>query len=155
MNYSLTDVQTAICSNQGSLFEYIARIYTFDTFVKFVPDFMNSNFCRIQWDVPYSRYQFDLIDENLDFLMPELKQVMQFVPASADDRIFEPGTANWIGFTYRQLQILTTIPSRQLVNTITLDDLCSAYPGLHTVNDEMSAQWLITDKLTASQPAVM
>lgn len=155
MNYSLTDVQYTICDNQGNVFEYIARTYTFDTFISFVPAFMNSNFCRTQWDVPYSRYQFDLIDENLDFLLPELKKTMQFIPASENDRIFDPDTAHWIGFTYRQLQILTKIPSQQLIRAITFNDMCGAYPGLHTVSDEMSAQWLITDKLTARRPAVL
>lgn len=154
MNDSLTDVQTAICSNQADLFEYIARTYTFNTFVKFVPAFMNSEFCRTQWDVPYSRYQFDLIDENLDFLMPELKQTMHFVQASDDDRIFDPDTANWIGFTYRQLQILTKIPSRQLIKSISFNDLCNAYPGLHTVSEEMAARRLISDRLTIRQPSM-
>lgn len=147
MNYTLNNVQTVICDNQGSIFEYIARTYTFDTFVEFVPAFMNSDFCRTQWDVSYSRYQFNLIDENLDFLMPELEKKMQFIHASENDRIFDPDTAHWIGFTYRQLQILTGMPSSQIMKKVTFDDLCGAYPGLHTVSEEMSAECLITDKL--------
>lgn len=148
MNYSMTDVQYTICDNQGYIFEYIANQYTFDTFLQFVPAFMNSEFCQTQWDVPYSPYQFALIDENLDFLMPELKKSIHFTPASENDRIFDPDTAHWIGFTYRQLQILTRRSSKQLIKALTLNDMCAAYPGMHTLSDELSAEYLINDRLS-------
>lgn len=153
MTYSLTDVQYTICSNQGDLFEYLARSYTFDTFTAFVPAFMNSYFCRMQWDTPYSKYQFGLIDENLDLLLPELKKTMAFTPASENDQIFNPDVAHWIGFTYRELQILTKIISRSLIKAVTIDDLCAAYPGLHTISDEMAAERLIEDKITTLPPS--
>lgn len=145
MDYSLNNVNHYIATVQGNIFEEVAGTYTFNTFISFVPAFMNSSFCRTQWDVPYSPFQTNLVQDNLRELLPELEHVMVLTPACPDDQVFNPDTAWWIGFTYRQLYLLTGIPSRELIRKVTFENLCAAYPGLHTVSEEMSAERIITD----------
>lgn len=143
----MTNVGYAISENQGRIFEYIAGKYNFKTFLSFVPVYMSSDFCRTQWDVPYSRFQINLVGENLDFIMPELDRKMVFVEVGQDDKIFDPDAAWWAGFTYRQINLLTGIPSREIIRKVPLDKLCAAYPGLHTISDEISAEQIIQDYL--------
>lgn len=153
MRTQLTNTEYILCDNQGRIFEHIARTYTYETFLSFVPAFMRSRFCRAWWDVLYSPLQMNLVRDNLDFMLPELKTTMTFRNASDDDQIFNPDAAWWIGFTYRQLQILTGIPSRQIIEKISLEDLCAAYPGLHTISEGMSAERLIEGKFLTAPAA--
>lgn len=77
-------------------FEQVAEVYTYDTFVQFVPEFLKSHFCKNEWDTAYSPFQYNLVDDNLDFLLHELKKEMKFIYASKSKQIFDPDVAHWL-----------------------------------------------------------
>ncbi len=53
--------------------------------------------------------------------------------------------AGWIGFTYRQLQIETGLHCRDLWEQVPIDKLIRAWPGLHTVDEDMVAKIITKD----------
>lgn len=59
-------------------------------------------------------------------------------------KIFDPDIAEWMGFTYRQLQLETGVKSKELVNRITFNDMLRLYPGMHTI-DELDAAERISE----------
>lgn len=152
MRLRLTKTEYIICENQGSLFNFIASRYTYDSFLSFVPAFLCSDFCRQEWDSSYSYFQFDDVKENLDFILPELANKIYLNIANDNDTVFDRNAAGWIGFTYRQIQILTAISSRDLSRIIPFNSLCAAYPGLHTI-DPVNAAASIIEAYKLIQPS--
>lgn len=61
-----------------------------------------------------------------------------------NDKIFDPDIAEWMGFTYRQLQLETGVKSKELVNKIPFNDMLRLYPGMHTI-DELDAAERISE----------
>lgn len=146
MVHYLNDVEYTICDNQGDIFEQAARTYTYDTFTRFVPAFLKSDFCREEWDIRYSPFQYNLVQDNLDFILPELKKKIYIKEAGEYDQIFNPDVAHWLGFTYRQLFLITGISSRKLSSIFPIDEMCAAYPGLHTIDEDMAGKILVSEK---------
>lgn len=137
----MDDVGYAICDVQGNIFEYVANHYIYETFTAFVPAFLRSDFCRRNWDTPYSRYQIHDAEENLDFILPELSNI-QWKKAEKSDQIFDPSAAHWIGFMYRALYLQMGIASAILFQKIPLSQMCAVYLGLHTIAEEDAIQEL-------------
>ena len=103
---------------------------------------MNSNFCNRSLDKPYSVDQYADIMNWLEFLDWEKITVR---PVLYQQQPVPPHVAGWIGFTYRQLQIETGLQSRELWEKVPIDRLIRAWPGLHTVDEDMAAEIIMED----------
>jgi hypothetical protein len=141
----LDHIEYTTCDVFGSIFEYVAVKDTFDSFCRFVPAFLKSDFVRRQWDTEYSRYQYHDAEENLDFAIPEVCSSVALKKAKEDDTVFRREVAYWIGFTYRQLHLFTGLSSAELSSRVTLHDMCNLYPGMHTVDWDMAGQLIIEE----------
>lgn len=121
-----------ICEIQAKVFEYVA--YDCVDMEWFAKAYLCSDFCRRAMDTIYSRFQTADEPEHLDFLIPEIGPLKKY----ENGEQFNPDTAWWIGFMYRQLYIQTQIPSKELCEKIPFKTMCKYYPGLHTVDEEMA-----------------
>ena len=137
---SLDDIHRYICKQQQELFEY-AQEHKADV-VAFAEAFMKSNFCNRSLDKPYSVDQYADIMNWLEFLEWEkitVRAVLQ------QQRPVSFRVAGWLGFTYRQLQIETGLQSRELWEKVPIERLIRAWPGLHTVDEDMAAEIIMGD----------
>lgn len=128
-----------ICKQQQELFEYVQKKGA--DIKAFAKAFLNSDFCNRSLDKPYSVDQYADILNWLEFLEWEkinVRPALRNQPVSF--RI-----AGWVGFSYRQLQIETGLQSRVLWEKVSIDKLISAWPGLHTVDEDMAAEIIIAD----------
>ena len=75
------------------------------------------------------------------FFLPEIGERLK---KYENGKIFDPDIAEWMGFTYRQLQLETGVKSKELVNRITFNDMLRLYPGMHTI-DELDAAERISE----------
>ncbi len=137
---SLDDIHRYICKQQQELFEY-AQEHKADV-VAFAEAFMKSNFCNRSLDKPYSVDQYADIMNWLEFLDWEKITVR---PVLYQQRPVSFQVAGWVGFTYRQLQIETGLQSRELWDKVPIDRLIRAWPGLHTVDEDMAAEIIMED----------
>lgn len=135
----LDHVQRYICSQQQELYEYAQQNNA--DIRRFSDDFLNSDFCNRSLDQPYSADQYMDIMNWLEFLEQNGIYLSEY--RTATPLPFQ--LAGWLGFTYRQIQIETKISSRELAKRIPIDRLIIAYPGLHTVDEEMASEILIHD----------
>ena len=129
-----------ICKQQQELFEY-AQKHGADVGA-FAEAFMNSSFCNRSLDKPYSVDQYADILNWLEFLEWEKITVR---PALRQHRPVTSSVAGWLGFTYRQLQIETGQQSAELWARVPIDRLIVAWPGLHTVDEDMAAEIIMQD----------
>lgn len=137
---SLDDVHRYICKQQQELFEYV-QAHNADV-IFFAESFMKSDFCNRSLDKPYSVDQYADIMNWLEFLEWEkitVRAVLQ------QQRPVSFRVAGWLGFTYRQLQIETGIQSRELWEKVPIERLIRAWPGLHTVDEDMAAEIIMED----------
>jgi len=133
-------VELSICQNQGRLYEFAANAgYDLECFSN---AYLQSNFCKRAMDTVYSRFQLHDEQEILDFLLPEIKSKCLVV----EQKKFNPDTAYWIGFTYRQLYYETGRTSKELAELFLFSDLCKSYSGLHTVDEEMATVILCNNR---------
>lgn len=135
---SLNREQRFICEQQQDLYEYVQEIGA-DVF-EFSDDFLNSRFCNCSIDKPYSVDQCADILNWLEFLEQEGVK-----PFTAESMQVPKKVAGWVGFTYRQIHFETGLPSKQLCAMIPIKKLVIAYPGLHTVDENMAAEIVIKD----------
>jgi len=133
--FKLSSIETAICETQGDLFEFVANLGT--DMEWFIPTYMNSDFCNREMDATYSYFQMEHPLEILDFLSKEIGEC-KIKP----NKYFRLDVAFWLGYTYRQLKIQTGVSSKEIFQTISLEKLCNAYAGLHTVDEEMATDIL-------------
>lgn len=75
------------------------------------------------------------------FFLPEIGEKLK---KHKKGKMFDPDIAEWMGFTYRQLQLEMGIKSKELVNRITFYDMLRLYPGMHTI-DELDAAERISE----------
>lgn len=137
---SLDDIHRYICKQQQELFEYV-QAHNADV-IFFAEAFMKSDFCNRSLDKPYSVDQYADIMNWLEFLEWEkitVRAVLQ------QQRPVSFRVAGWLGFTYRQLQIETGLQSRELWEKVPIDRLIRAWPGLHTVDEDMAAEIIMED----------
>ena len=137
---SLDDIHRYICKQQQELFEYV-QAHNADV-IFFAEAFMKSDFCNRSLDKPYSVDQYADIMNWLEFLEWEkitVRAVLQ------QQRPVSFRVAGWLGFTYRQLQIETGLQSRELWEKVPIERLIRAWPGLHTVDEDMAAEIIMED----------
>ena len=137
---SLDDIHRYICKQQQELFEYV-QAHNADV-ISFAKAFMYSDFCNRSLDKPYSVDQYADIMNWLEFLEWEkitVRAVLQ------QQRPISFRVAGWLGFTYRQIQIETGLQSRELWEKVPIDRLIRAWPGLHTVDEDMAAEIIMED----------
>ena len=140
MKYSLDMVQWRICDTQQDIYK-IAALSQYDM-KAFSDAYLSSVFCERQMDSSYSRYQFSYGEECMDFITPEIGEFksQEYVK---NDKMFSMDVAEWIGWTYRQIQIITKIPSKKLKDYLSFDELCRYYPGMHTILEDYAAEDMI------------
>ena len=134
----MTAIQYDICDTQAMIYSYAAEQgYDMQQFSDF---YMASDFCRREMDAEYSVMQ--LADDTVcwECIEPEIGPHLKKYP---DGLCFDVDAAWWIGFTYRQLVFLTGRTSSEIVKKASFKQLISAYPGLHTVDEEMAGEILI------------
>lgn len=131
----LDSVEHIICRTQGNIYEYMARKgYDMESFSD---AYLTSVFCKESMDTLYSRFQVREPEECLDFILPEIQDKLNLLP---DSQVFDPDVAFWIGWTYRQLYIMTGVNSSELKDKISFSHMCKIYPGMHTINEYHSAE---------------
>ena len=129
-----------ICNQQKELYEYAHKNKA--DLRAFSDAFMKSKFCNNSIDKPYSVDQFADIMNWLEFLEMEGCYVKPD-PLKCDEVSYN--TAGWIGFTYRQLHFYTGLNGKDLAEKVPFERLAIAYPGLHTVDEEMAAEIITHD----------
>lgn len=139
-----SDVEMIICERHGELFEYIAKKYTYQSFLSFARLFMMSDFCRRAWDAKYSRYQFHDPEENMDFFMKEIDKD-SLAEAKDGDEQMNASVAAWIGFAYRSLCIVSKLPSREIYKRLPVEKMIALYPGMHTLDEYMAAEIILQE----------
>lgn len=137
---SLNSEYRFVCKQQQELFEYVQK-HKADV-CEFAKAFLNSDFCNRSLDKPYSVDQYADIMNWLEFLDWECIAVH---PKLFQKNPVPLQVAGWLGFTYRQLQIETNLQSRELWDRVPIDRLIIAWPGLHTVDEDMAAEIIIND----------
>ena len=139
----MTAIQYDICDTQAMIYSYAAE-QGYDMW-NFSDLYMSSDFCAREMDAEYSTMQ--LADDTVcwERLEPEIGSHLKKCP---DGLYFDLDVAWWIGFTYRQLAFLTGRPSSEIVKKASFKQLISAYPGLHTVDEEMAGEILIEQLFT-------
>ena len=131
--------QRYICNQQKELYEYV-QSRNIDI-RQFSDEFMNSYFCNYSIDKEYSVDQFADIVNWLEFLEKEFP----IIPCNTQENRVSVPAAGWIGFEYRYLHFVTGLASRTLAIKAPVDRLIIAYPGLHTVDEDMAADIIISD----------
>ena len=137
---SLDDVHRYICKQQQELFEYVQEQGA--DVITFAEAFMKSDFCNRSLDKPYSVDQYADIMNWLEFL--EWERII-VKPVIRPQRPITRRVAGWAGFTYRQIQIETGLQSRDLWEKVPIERLIRAWPGLHTVDEDMAAEIIMED----------
>lgn len=66
-------------------------------------------------------------------------------PDRSQAEMVSPEAAGWIGFTYRQLHFASGLSSQELAERIPVDRLLIAYPGLHSVDEDMASDIILHD----------
>lgn len=136
---SLSREQRFFCNQQKDLFEY-AQERNVDV-KRFTRLFLNSDFCNRCLDVPYSVDQFADTMNWLEFLEKDCP-----IKENPFQKIKIPESiAGWIGFTYRHIQILTGMKSKDILEKIPVEKMIISYPGLHTIDEDEAAKILIKD----------
>lgn len=157
----VTQLDEVIIEGQGKLFEYMALYgYHMDVFTK---QYMNSDFVKRYYETGYSYLQGNDLFENLDFLLPEIEDNLTQYPGAVrlipsipggqssnlgfveptSEMIFDSDIAEWIGETYRRLNIMTSILSKELIQLFPFDLMCKMYPGLHTIDATQAVEILM------------
>lgn len=125
-----------ICMTQGEIYEYAAKLL-YDR-EEFSQKYLTSNFCNREMDARYSVFQLADAEECMDFIQKE------FVPQTSPVQYIQQKTF-WIGYTYRRLQMITGIPSRELANLVPYPVMARYYEGLHTVDEDVAIEIIIED----------
>lgn len=134
----MTGVEYDICYTQMRIYEDMAKKgYEME---RFSNAYLSSDFCNREMDAEYSHFQLEDVGTCAAFFMPQIEDKLQMLP---DDRMFDLDVAAWIGFTYRQLNIVTGTSSTELSNIIPFERMCACYAGLHTIDEDMAVERLI------------
>ena len=132
-------VEQDICKTQGELYEY-AALHDY-MFPQFSDIYMKSDFCKRAMDAKYSRFQIREPEELMDFLVPENPELDQNMYKNGE--CFDNDVAFWIGYIYRYLAFESRKASSELYKLYPFGNLVKAYPGLHTVDDDMAIDILL------------
>ncbi len=133
----LTRIQEIICQTQSDIF-YKVNEMSYDMDI-FVPQYMNSNFCKRQMDVIYSYFQMADAEDSIDYIFKEIK-----VPKTKKIK-YAPNPMGWIGYTYRQLVFVLNKTSWEIYERIPFLEMVRSY-GLHVVDEDMAVEIIIENK---------
>ena len=123
--------QDFICDTQALIYKYAASLkYNMPAFSD---AYLKSIFCERSMDSVYSRFQFADPEECMDFILPEIGEF----PAAS---YFDSDVASWIGWMYRKAVFFFGIKSRDLVQIISFQKMCSMYPGFHTIDEDQAME---------------
>ena len=90
--------------------------------------------------VVHSRFQLETALECADFYMPEIEDKLKKLP---EGEMFDFDIAEWIGFTYRQLYIVSKKLSSVLVDAIPFETMVQYYQGMHTIDEDEAAEIIL------------
>ena len=122
------NINYEICLTIANLFEHAALLkYDMEQFANV---YLNSRLCNFSIDSCWSLYQYNTAKENLYWLIEEVGNV--FKP----DFDYDPEEARWTGFTYKQLQFETELPSTELIKILPYSTLSLYYYAGHTYKEE-------------------
>lgn len=134
--YKMNEIDTQICETQRAIYDYMSnKLYRMKDFSN---AFLNSEFCRRALDTPCSRFQLEKPEVCAEFFMPEIQPGLR--KFHSPDKF-----AGHVGFTYRMLYILTSIPSAELCKIITYQDMrwwCFEYFIKHYDNEKIAAGFI-------------
>lgn len=156
----LTPVEESAIESQGDIFAYMAlHGYKMDVFTDM---YMKSDFVHRYYDNGYSWLQGNDIVTNLDFLLPEIGDKLTQYPSATklipsipgqngnlgtadatSDLVFDIDVAEWIGQTYRRLNIETNISSSQLIELFPFETMCELYSGMHTIDEQQAIEIML------------
>ena len=139
----MTGINYDICYTQQRIYKYMCQQgYDMKTFSD---AYLQSDFCRRAMDTNYSRFQLETALECADFYMPEIEDKLKKLP---DGEKFDLDIAEWIGFTYRQLYIVSKKPSSILADAIPFETMVHYYPGMHTIDEDKAAEIILHNAFT-------
>lgn len=136
----MNQIDYHFCKTQQSIYERAAHA-GYDMQI-FSDAYLSSTFCAEAMDTIYSRFQTNFAKECEDFFMPEISN--KLIKYSNGD-YFDLDVAAWIGFTYRQLFIETSIPSTELCRIVSFESMCRYYAGLHTISEKQAGEIIRED----------
>ena len=121
------DIGYEICNAQSQLFLYaIRKDYDEEDFIK---KYMTSDFCNHKMDASYNRFQLMNPAYIMSYLLDE-------ITPEKNDRHYDENTIEWIGWMYRYTQLRLEIPSKQIYETLPLNDMLCYYKGMRTEDAE-------------------
>lgn len=123
------------CRMQGRIFKTASEQgYDMEIFSR---EFLRSSFCAEKLDTEFSKYQASDVRTSWQEFFPgiEGRLVRSEIPLPHD-------IARWSGFMYRWIQIETGIPSAEIYEKLTFQDLFDMYPIYHSVGKPMASDRL-------------
>ena len=129
-----------ICEQQQALYKYVQELGA--DVLEFSDRFLHSRFCNNSLDKPYSVDQFADIGDWIDFL--EMEGCSVAAEPFPESQVTAEEAA-WLGYTYRQLHFATGLKGVELAEMVPAKRLVIAFPGLHTVDEEMAVEIIIRD----------
>lgn len=105
----------------------------------FSPAFLRSGFAERSLDTLYSRYQTGDADECFRTVLAEIRDQLRMGSEGADVYACD------IGYIYRLLNILTSVPSKELCDIIPYEKMVRRAPNFDHYGFEESAEDLIRE----------
>ena len=134
-------VKWDICDTQQEIF-MLAFDMGFDN-EDFISKYMNSDFCKRHMDTSYSFYQTADPGYCMEYILDEIHP-------KKNDKHYAPSAIEWIGWTYRYLQIELNMTSKEIYTMLPLKTMLAYYPGMHTQDEDFFVD-VIRDKLKNSK----
>lgn len=136
--HEIEGVEYDICETQQIIFRtYALKGYDMEIFTK---EYLTSDFAADIWTGHIRGFNWKMLENVQIFPSGNRRKAEKY----ENGKIFDPDIAEWMGFTYRQLQLETGVKSKELVNRITFNDMLRLYPGMHTI-DELDAAERISE----------
>lgn len=131
-----------ICSMQGEIFKFYC-INNYDM-KDFCEKYMNSDFCKKQFDIEYSYFHECFVEDAMYFINSEItvNQNSKYT--------YNPDIAWWIGFMYKKIQLKAKKSSRYIYSFFSYEFMETIYLGYHTIDDDLAAD-LLLEKLKENE----
>lgn len=127
-----TNTEHLMCINNENLFRRAIDMgFEPEDFAK---KYMDSDFCLLEIDRPYSVRQLSWDGENMDFLLEE-------ITPNKSNKQYDVNIVGYIGYIYRYLQMRLGIPSRLLYERRPFRFMVANYPIMHT----HSCEWVVDE----------
>lgn len=133
MSHEISRTDWDICLTQQDLCT-LAVDMGFDE-EDFIPKYMLSDFCKLEMDAPYSFFHRADPAYTMSVLLDEIQ------PQKADMH-YEYHVIEWIGCTYKYLQLRLRIPSRDVYRIVPFGKMLRYHAGTCTEDTEYFAEIL-------------